>query len=200
MDGRYVFSVANDHLEVNVLRKVLSTTVAAALILGVAGTAAAQGKAAKIASAMAAAPASVAKNATIKDWPDKSGNMALLREGSNGWTCLPSHPKSRTITNDAMCMDANFGDLIGALMSNKPPALKGVGYSYMLSANDWESNTDPAAQKETPDNQWHHVQPHVMVAYPDKAMLAGIPTKPSLNGPYVMWASTPYAHVMWPVK
>ena len=30
-------------------------------------------------------------------------------------------------------------------MSNKPPALKGVGYSYMLTADDWESNTDPMA-------------------------------------------------------
>ena len=57
-------------------------------------TAVAQSKAAKIASAMAAAPASIAKNATVKDWPDKSGNMALLREGSNGWTCLPSHPEN----------------------------------------------------------------------------------------------------------
>ena len=182
------------------LRRMHSTTVAAALILGVTGTAAAQSKAAKLASAMAAAPASIAKNATIKDWPDKTGNMAVLREGSNGWTCVPSHPKSKILTSDAMCTDANFGDLIAGLMSNKPPAMKGVGYSYMLSADDWESNTDPTATKETPDNQWHHVRPHVMVAYPDKAMLEGIPTRPSMNGPYVMWASTPWAHVMWPVK
>jgi hypothetical protein len=181
-------------------RRVFSSLVVVAVILGLAATAGAQSKATKIATAMAAAPASIGKNATIKDWPDKSGNMALLREGSNGWTCLPSHPATRILTNDAMCMDANFGDLIGAMMGNKPPALKGVGYSYMLTANDWESNTDPMGQKETPDNQWHHVHPHVMVAYPDKAMLAGIPTHPSLNGPYVMWADTPYAHVMWPVK
>lgn len=181
-------------------RRILCTALVAAFVAGVASTASAQSKATKIASAMAAAPASIAKNATIKDWPDKNGNMALLREGSNGWLCVPSHPKTRTITADAMCADGNFMDLIGALMSNKPPALKGVGYAYMLSANDWESNTDPTAQKETPDNEWHHVHSHVMVVYPDKAMLAGIPTRPSLNGPYVMWADTPYAHVMWPVK
>ena len=181
-------------------RRMLTTTAVTALVFGVVSTAGAQSKATKIATAMAAAPASIAKNATIKGWPDSSGTMALLREGSNGWTCLPSHPKTRTLTNDAMCMDSNFGDLIGALMGNKPPALKGVGYAYMLSANDWESNTDPMGQKETPDNEWHHVHPHVMVAYPDKAMLAGIPTRPSLNGPYVMWATTPWAHVMWPVK
>ena len=182
-------------------RRVLSTTVVAALVLGAASTAAAQkGKAAKIASAMAAAPASIAKDATVKDWPDKSGNMATLREGSNGWMCVPSHAKSQYTFDDAMCMDSNFGDLIAALMSNKAPALKGIGYAYMLSASDWESNTDPMATKPTADNQWHRVHSHVMIAYPDKAMLAGLPTRPSTMGPYVMWASTPYAHVMWPVK
>jgi len=189
-----------NHMEVNMLRRMLFTIGAATLVVGVTGTAFAQSKATKIATATAAAPAAIGKNATVRDWPDKSGNMALIREGSNGWTCLPSHPKTRTITNDAMCYDANFGDLMAALMSNKPPALKGVGYSYMLGADDWESNTDPMAQKETPDNQWHHVRSHVMVAYPDMAMLAGLPTRPSMNGPYVMWSGTPYAHVMWPVK
>ena len=181
-------------------RRILCTALVAAFVAGVTSTASAQSKATKIAGAIAAAPASIGKNATVKDWPDKSGNMALLREGSNGWTCLPSHPKTRILTNDAMCYDANFGDLMTALMSNKPPVIKGVGYSYMLGANDWESNTDPMASKETPDNQWHHLRSHVMVVYPDKAMLAGLPTRPSVNGPYVMWATTPYAHVMWPVK
>lgn len=182
-------------------RKLLSTVVVAALALGVTATANAQkSKAAKIASAMAAAPASIAKNATVKDWPDKSGNMAVLREGSNGWTCIPSHEQSKFTFDDAMCMDANFGEMIGAVMSNKPLALKGIGYAYMLSANDWESNTDPTATKPTADNQWHRVRSHVMVVYPDKALLAGIPTRPSLNGPYVMWPDTPWAHVMWPVK
>jgi hypothetical protein len=102
--------------------------------------------------------------------------------------------------NDPMCGDANFMDLMGAVMANKPPALKGVGYSYMLTTNDWESNTSPTDMAPTKDNQWHHLGSHVMVVYPNKAMLAGLPTTPSTTGPYVMWANTPYAHVMWPVK
>jgi hypothetical protein len=181
-------------------RRIFSAVVVAGLVLGAVSTASAQSKAAKIAQATAAAPASIGKNATVKDWPDKAGNMATLREGSNGWTCLPSEPKTKYRTNDAMCMDSNFGDLINALMSSKPPALKGVGYSYMLTSDESMSNTDPAATGPTADNQWHRLHAHVMVAYPDKAMLAGLPTHPSLNGPYVMWADTPYAHVMWPVK
>jgi hypothetical protein len=31
-------------------------------------------------------------------------------------------------------------------------------------------------------------------------MLAGIPTRPSMMGPYVMQSGTPFAHVMWPMK
>ncbi|NIX25335.1 MAG: hypothetical protein GWN07_38280, partial [Actinobacteria bacterium] len=47
----------------------------------------AQDKDKKIHSAMSAAPASIAEDATIMDW-----DMTVLREGSNGWTCLPDRP------------------------------------------------------------------------------------------------------------
>ncbi len=38
-----------------------------------------------------------------------------------------------------------------------------------------------------------------MVIVPDPATLAGLPTTPVGDGPYVMWAGTPYAHIMMPV-
>jgi hypothetical protein len=156
--------------------------------------------AAGIASAMAAAPPSISGQATIVAWPDSSGRMATLRSGTNGWTCLPSQAKSNYITDNAICADANFLELLSAMFAQRAPALKGVGYAYMLSNETWESNTSPASMTPTSDNQWHHVGSHVMVAYPDRRALAGLPTEPSTSGPYVMWASTPYAHVMWPVK
>lgn len=201
MDGRYVFSLANDHMEVNVLLRVLSTTVAAALILGVAGTAAAQSKAAKIANAMATAPASIGKNAAVKDWPDKTGKMATLREGSNGWVCLPSEPKTKYVKNNAMCLDPMWQEWMAAMVGQRAPKLTQVGYAYMLSADQWSSNTDPMGSKvPTPDNQWHFEGPHVMVLYPDASQLAGIPVRPSMSGPYVMQSGSPFAHVMWPLK
>lgn len=163
-------------------------------------TASAQSTAAKIQSAMGAAPASIASNATIVDWPDKNGKQATLRAGSNGWTCMPSQPTTKYTKRNAMCFDANFGGMLTALMGNKKPAVNGVGYSYMLNNETWESNTVPFDPAPTATNQWHHVGPHVMVYYPNSAMLAGLPTKPSTTGPYVMWAGSPYAHVMWPVK
>lgn len=182
-------------------RKLLVGALAATMLAALSPTVSfAQSKAAKIASALSAAPASIAAHATVMDLPGKDGKSAMLREGSNGWTCMPSHPKTKYIQNDAMCVDQTWMSFVGAMMSNKPPAVKQVGYSYMLSANDWESNTDMTSMAPTADNQWHHVGSHVMIVYPDAKLLEGIPTRPSTNGAYVMWAGSPYAHVMFPVK
>ena len=52
--------------------------------------------------------------------------------------------------------------------------------------------------KETPDNHWSLHGPHMMILVPDTKALAGISTDPKNGGPYVMWAGTPYAHIMAP--
>jgi hypothetical protein len=180
-------------------RKMIALAFAVTLLAALCPSlVAAQSKAAKIANALAAAPASVSKDATVMDW--SSGKSVELRHGTNGWVCIPSEPKSKYITNDPMCLDQNFMSLIGAMMAKQPPALKGVGYAYMLTTDDWESNAAASDKGPTATNGWHHVGSHVMVAYPDKSALAGLPTTPSKTGPYVMWPDTPYAHVMWPVK
>ena len=183
-------------------RKILVGALAATMLAALCPSMSlAQSKAAKLASALSAAPANIAANASVMDLPGKDGKMATLREGSNGWTCFPSEPKSKYIVNNSMCADQSFFSFLGSLMGGKPaPEIKQVAYSYMLSANDWESNTDGNSKAPTADNQWHHVGSHVMIAYPDPKMLEGLPTRPSKNGAYVMWAGTPYAHVMFPVK
>ena len=176
------------------------STVVAGLTLGAVSTVSAQTRAAKISQAMAAGPASITRNATVKDWPDKSGKMAVLREGSNGWVCLPSEPVTKYKKNTAVCMDQNFQELMAAIFEQRAPKVTQVGYAYMLTANEWGSNVDMMATGPTADNQWHKMGPHVMLVYPDAALLAGIPTRPSTMGAYVMAAGTPYAHVMWPVR
>ncbi len=45
----------------------------------------------KIARALSAAPASIAKDAKIID-RDEKGNETVLRDGANGFTCFPGHP------------------------------------------------------------------------------------------------------------
>lgn len=57
-----------------------------------------------IASAMSAAPAKVAKDATIVAM-EAGGKMRTLRQGTNGFTCMPDNPA--TPGPDPMCMDKN---------------------------------------------------------------------------------------------
>ena len=158
------------------------------------------GTAAKIASAMAAGPASIAKDATIIDRSDASGKMAVLRRGTNGWTCMPSRLPSRFVKNDAMCMDASFSEFLAAMRAGKKPALKAMGIAYMLNGDMWVSNTSPSAKAPESGNQWHHVVGIMMLAFPERSALAGISPKPVPNAPYVMWGDTPFAHVMVPMK
>ncbi|HUQ47332.1 MAG TPA: hypothetical protein VM053_03690 [Gemmatimonadaceae bacterium] len=183
------------------LRKILAGPLAATIMAALCPSVSlAQSKAAQIATALSAAPSAISAHATVMA-AAKDGKLTTLREGTNGWTCMPGDPKSKYNSNNAMCLDATWMSFIGALMSGqKAPNVKQVGYSYMLSTNDWESNTDASAKAPTATNDWHHVGSHVMVVYPDARMLDGIPTHPSKAGAYVMWPGTPYAHVMLPVK
>jgi hypothetical protein len=52
----------------------------------------------------------------------------------------------------------------------------------------------------TADNQWVVSPPHIMVLYQDRKILDAYPTDPKSGGPWVMWKSTPYAHVMVPLS
>jgi hypothetical protein len=151
-----------------------------------------------IASAMLAAPEAVAANATIVAVkPD--GSMETLREGSNGFTCMPDNPV--TPGPDPMCMDANALAWGLAWMKHENPAKETPGFMYMLAGGTDASNTDPFAEKPTEGADWVHTGPHVMVVGSELA-LQGYPSSPDpdTSQPYVMWAGTPYAHLMIPVK
>ncbi|HET7584911.1 MAG TPA: hypothetical protein VFK13_08390 [Gemmatimonadaceae bacterium] len=150
----------------------------------------------KIENARSAGPAEIARNATVRDWPaQEGGEFPILQEGSNGWTCLPDDPSSKG--NDPMCVDHVWQQALLASFQGRQPQIDRVGYAYMLSSDADVSNVSLDDTAATADNQWHHVGPHVMIIYPDSSMLAGLPTTPS-SGPYVMFAGTPLAHVMWP--
>jgi len=160
---------------------------------------AAASRQAKIANALTAAPEEVTRNASVKDWPAKEGEgLALLRQGTNGWVCLPDN--LTTPGNDPMCMDATFHDAVAGHFAGQVPKVTRVGYAYMLTSDAEGSNIDPTASAPTPTNQWHHAGPHIMILYPDATLLEGLPTQPSTYGPYVMFAGTPIAHVMLPVQ
>lgn len=149
-----------------------------------------------VASAMSAAPESIASKATIVQ-AQADGSMRTVREGSNGWTCMPDNPQ--TPGHDPMCMDANALKWAQAWMAHKDPPAGAVGLMYMLEGGSDASNTDPFGTKPN-DGQWLETGPHVMIVG-SRDILAGYPSgdKPDTNAPYVMFAGTPYAHLMVPI-
>jgi hypothetical protein len=150
-----------------------------------------------IKSAMSAAPEAVAKDATIIAMNEKM-EMRTLKPGTNGWTCFPDMPS--TPGADPMCVDKNGMDWAGAWMSHKDPPKGKIALAYMLAGGSDASNDDPFATKPKEGGQWVDTGPHVMVLNPGK-MLDGYPTSAqNTKVPYVMFANTPYAHIMMPVK
>ena len=151
-----------------------------------------------IKNAQAAAPAAVGADATIYA-PQADGSMKTLREGKNGFWCMPDDPN--TPSNDPMCGDANSLEWAMAWMSKKDPPKGKVGLIYMLAGGSDASNTDPFATKPTEANNWVKTGRHVMIMNA-MDMMTGYPkdAKPDTSRPYVMWAGTPYQHLMVPVE
>jgi hypothetical protein len=147
-----------------------------------------------IASAESAGPATVSKHATIMNW-----NLETVREGTNGWTCLPDRPD--TPGNDPWCVNEPWLNFLQAYVGKTEPTYTTVGIAYMLQGDTPVSNTDPYATEPTSAEDWvKGLGPHLMMLVPDKGMLEGVPTDPYNGGPWVMWPDTPYAHVMIPVE
>jgi len=181
--------------------------VAAATGLSVVAAVAAPGtpsaadltKAAKIKSAMSAAPRSVSADATVVDYPTKAGGgFVTLREGSNGWTCLPDDPS--TPGPDPICADGQTMKWFDAWVAHKKPKLDSDGFAYMLKGASDASNTDPFATKPAAGQDWMTSPPHVMVFPKHPRSLRGVTTDMDNGGPWVMFAGTPYAHMMIPTR
>ena len=152
-----------------------------------------------IASAESAAPASVGKHATIVAM-DSAGKMRTLRKGTNNFTCMPDNPA--TPGPDPMCMDPAAMEWVHAYVGHASPPQGKVGFMYMLAGGTDASNTDPYADKPTATNHWIQTGPHVMIVGADASFYDAYPKSadPDTSIPYVMWAGTPYQHLMAPVK
>lgn len=152
----------------------------------------------KIASAMRAAPAAVGHSAAVIDM-GADGSMRTLRAGANGFTCMADNPA--TPGPDPMCGDANAMAWAMAWVGHKTPPANKVGFMYMLEGGTDASNTDPYAKAPSATNNWVKTGPHVMVVGA-AASMQGYPRdpQPDTTKPYVMWADTPYEHLMIPVS
>lgn len=151
----------------------------------------------KIRNAMSAAPTAVSKDATIMDWPSAGGQPAVLRKGTNQWTCMPDDPD--TPANDPMCMDSNAADWARAWKAKQQPNIPGIGLTYMLQGGGTPSNTDPFATKPETGKDWLKEPPHVMI-FGVKLDHNVYSTDPTTGKPWIMWPGTPYEHLMVPIK
>ncbi|TZF80698.1 hypothetical protein, partial [Cognatilysobacter lacus] len=151
-----------------------------------------------IRSALSAAPKKVGDTAAVVV-AEKDGSMRTVRPGS-GFTCMPDNPT--TPGPDPMCMDAGATAWAHALMTHTTPPAGRVGLVYMLEGGTDASNTDPYAKGPTAANHWVKTGPHVMIVGADDAFYAPYPrgASPDTSVPYVMWAGTPYQHLMIPVR
>ena len=176
-------------------KSIISKTVLAAALLAVGiGTGFAGDSVEKlIAHSRSAAPAAVGAGATVVI------NGEVVVEGSNGWTCMPE-----VMSGDgaAVCIDATWGAMMGALGAKAPFKANSVGLSYMLAGEpkgSGVSNSDPYHADPQNADDYVETGPHLMLIVP-KELLKGITDDPSSGGPWVMWGDTDYAHLMIPVS
>jgi hypothetical protein len=143
----------------------------------------------KIQRAMSAGPDDIARTARIID-TDAEGNTVVLRDGSNGFTCMPGDPK--VIGEPPMCVDAAslqwFAD---AKAHNPKPTNTVPGITYMLADATQRSDSDPNDTTSPAIT----VGPHWMIMWPFDPKTTGQPTTHKPTGAYIMWADSSYAHL-----
>ena len=165
--------------------------IGASLLLPLCANAADTAAAARtsMARAMSSAPASVTAKATFIDM-DAKGNVAVLKRGTNGFTCYGGH--KGVPTDDPWCADAAGLQWAQDWMAHKTrPTNTAPGLIYMLAgASDW-SASNPWATKGTMIHETAHYM--IMWPYPKSS---GLETNFKNTGTWLMWAGTPYAHLM----
>ncbi len=143
----------------------------------------------KIARAMSAWPDNISKSARIVD-KDAQGNKVILREGSNGFTCMPGNPN--VVGEPPMCADAASMQWYADAKAHKPKPTNTVpGTTYMLVGATQGSDSDPHDTTSMPIE----VGPHWMIMWPFDPKTTGLRTTHKPTGAYIMWAGSPYAHV-----
>ena len=143
--------------------------------------------------AMSAAPSNVSNNATII-----SHDGALLRDGDNGWVCMPGSPPNENV--NPMCVDKAWQKWLAAYMAQGEydSEEEGFGMSYMLQGDTAVDNDDPFNTDKS-KGVWIQEGPHLMMLMP-ASLMKDMPRDPYAGGPYVMWEGNDFVHVMVPLE
>ncbi len=173
-------------------RSALTALLTASLVTIAAGSNA-ETTAEKIARAITAAPADISDNATIMDV-----DLTILREGTNDWTCLPG-VYIYSGNKNPMCNNDTWMRFMAANAAIEDFSTDTVGISYMLAGEYVGDNANSMAN--VPDNGgvWVPDGAQMMMVFPSMDTVPNLPRDENAGGPWVMWANTPYAHVMIPI-
>ena len=66
------------------------------------------------------------------------------------------------------------------------------GFDYMLAGGTYRIATDPYATSGTPFKEG----PRWIILWPFDSATTGLPTQFKQTGTWIMWAGTPYSHLM----
>ena len=144
--------------------------------------------------AESAAPAAIAKNAAIAKINAK-GTVTTIREGTNGFTCIVGVPGDPAAP---FCADKNaLAWVVSATAGLPKPTNTEPGIAYMAQGGV-HHETATREIKMAPDSTTHPVKepPHWMLMWGFDPATSGLSTKENPSGVYIMFAGTPYAHVM----
>ena len=130
-----------------------------------------------IKNALSAGPDWITDKATVKVMDTHAetgggGHMMerVLRQGSNGWTCMPDVPGRPQ--HDPMCGDETMMKWLKAVMAGEKPNIDRVGLSYMLMGEARQGQNVPPAKDPSKVKEWFYVGPHIMIVLPDSDMAA----------------------------
>jgi len=145
-----------------------------------------------IKAAEAGAPERISGQATILRM-EPQGKTTVVRQGSNGFTCtlLPDE------VHTPVCADQKGLSWFKAFAANEPKPSTTGGVAYMAKGSEHYEESDGRIVMH-PGNSTKTVKepPHWMVLTPLDTATTGIPARPNAGGSYIMFAGTPYAHLM----
>lgn len=144
--------------------------------------------------AVSGAPARIAASAAIARIDPTQKTVTQLRAGTNGFTCsvIPDG------TNAPFCGDKSAWAWFAAAFTGQPkPPNTEPGVSYMMQGGvHYETASGEIVMAKGANTKDVKEPPHWMLMWPIDPATSGLPTKPNPSGVYVMFAGTPYAHLM----
>jgi hypothetical protein len=153
-----------------------------------------------IAAASAGGPEFITRNAAIA-WIDSTATVHPIRPGTNGFTCVIARPDPFA---GAICGDQNAATWLVAMLKGtpQPPAMTAPGIAYMAQGGthyeDAAGNVlmEHELSRHAAGSRRVVEPPHWMLIWPLDPAATGLPTKENATGTYIMFAGTPYAHLM----